>query len=249
MIAKNKICRSLLVFSLGICLFAASDNTPYSVAVDLHNPKVEKNYIEKSRKYVESKINIPKQIKCADKLFTDAKAVPIVIQNQDKSNIKVIQNQEESNTNDNTKTSEPEYTFVDMSGEKYVTTQANVRDNPSTDGSVIAVLNYGDTVEIVSLCNETGWYGIKINNDTGYISDKLLSDDPMVKETETTEPVEAEEPEPEPQPESQSEPQPELQPVDDAVQETTDVEEEDDNTYCNGYYNDNIFVQGQLPTT
>lgn len=90
MIAKNKICRSLLVFSLGICLFAASDNTPYSVAVDLHNPKVEKNYIEKRRKYVESKINIPKQIKCADKLFTDAKAVPVVIQNQDKSNTKVI---------------------------------------------------------------------------------------------------------------------------------------------------------------
>ena len=76
MIAKNKICRSLLVFSLGICLFAASDNTPYSVAVDLHNPKVEKNYIEKRRKYVISKINIPEQIKCADKLFTDAKAVP-----------------------------------------------------------------------------------------------------------------------------------------------------------------------------
>lgn len=243
MIAKNKICRSLLVFSLGICLFAASDNTPYSVAVDLHNPKVEKNYIEKRRKYVESKINIPKQIKCADKLFTDAKAVPVVIQNQDKSNTKVIQDQEESNT----KTSEPEYTFTEMSGEKYVTTQANVRDNPSTDGSVITVLNYGDTVEIVSLCNETGWYGIKINNDTGYISDKLLSDDPMVKETETTEPVEEVQTEPaeEPQPEFQSESQPESQPVDNVAQETTDTKEEKNNTYCNEYYNDNIFVQDE----
>lgn len=136
-----------------------------------------------------------------------------------------------------------------MSGEKYVTTQANVRDNPSTDGSVIAVLNYGDTVEIVSQCNETGWYGIKINNDTEYISDKLLSDDPMAKETETTEPVEevqtepAEEPQPEPQPESQSES--ESQPVDNAAQETTDVEEEKNNTYCNEYYNDNIFVQDE----
>lgn len=239
MIAKNKICRSLLVFSLGVCLFAASDNTPHTITVDLHNSKVEKNYIEKRRKYVESKINIPEQIKCADKLFTDAKAVPIVIQSQDKSNTKVIQNQEENNTNDNTKTSEPEYTFTEMSGEKYVTTQVNVRNNPSTDGSVIAVLNYGDAVEIVSQCNETGWYGIKINNDTGYISDKLLSDEPMVKETEVTEP--AEEPQQEPQPEPQSEPQP----VDNAAQETTDVEKEKNNTYCNEYYNDNIFVQDE----
>lgn len=235
MIAKNKICRSLLVFSLGVCLFAASDNTPHTITVDLHNSKVEKNYIEKRRKYVESKINIPEQIKCADKLFTDAKAVPIVIQSQDKSNTKVIQNQEENNTNDNTKTSEPEYTFTEMSGEKYVTTQVNVRNNPSTDGSVIAVLNYGDAVEIVSQCNETGWYGIKINNDTGYISDKLLSDEPMVKEIEVTEPAE----------EPQQEPQPEPQPVDNAAQETIDVEKEKNNTYCNEYYNDNIFVQDE----
>lgn len=76
----------------------------------------------------------------------------------------------------------PSYTYSELSEQKYVSTSLNVRELPSTDGAVIGVLNANDKITITGKCNETGWYRINYNNTSGYISEKYVTDAPVVIE-------------------------------------------------------------------
>lgn len=74
------------------------------------------------------------------------------------------------------------YTYSELSEQKYVSTSLNVRELPSTDGAVVGVLNTNDKIAITGKCNETGWYRINYNNTSGYISEKYVTDAPVVIE-------------------------------------------------------------------
>lgn len=76
----------------------------------------------------------------------------------------------------------PSYTYSELSEQKYVSTSLNVRELPSTDGAVVGVLNANDKITITGKCNETGWYRINYNNTSGYISEKYVTDAPVVIE-------------------------------------------------------------------
>ncbi len=79
---------------------------------------------------------------------------------------------------------EPEkeqYTYSDMDGTKYATTNANVRDLPDTVGAKITSLAYNKEVTVTGVCNETGWFRVDVSGKTGYVSSKYLSDTKAVE--------------------------------------------------------------------
>lgn len=78
----------------------------------------------------------------------------------------------------------PACTYSELNVQKYVSTSLNVRNLPSTDGAVVGVLNTNDKITITGKCNETGWYRINYNNTSGYISEKYVTDAPVVIESE-----------------------------------------------------------------
>ena len=105
------------------------------------------------------------------------------------SKIMAKQSQEEAQTEENQQQEAkqeqpqtPSYTYTDMNEEKYASTELNVRDIPSVDGAVAGTLNTNEKITITGQCNETGWYRINYNNATGYISDKYVTDTPVVSE-------------------------------------------------------------------
>lgn len=69
------------------------------------------------------------------------------------------------------------YTYTDMSATMYATQTVNVRNQPSTDGEKIGSLSMNQEVQVISRCNETGWYKfIWTDGSEAYVSDKYLSD-------------------------------------------------------------------------
>ena len=79
------------------------------------------------------------------------------------------------------------YTFTEISDAKFAKSNVNVRALPSTDGEKIGSLSTGDKITVTGKCNETGWYRIKFENSTGYVSDNYLVDENPVKPTTTPE--------------------------------------------------------------
>lgn len=68
----------------------------------------------------------------------------------------------------------------------------NIRKGPSTDYDIIGTLAYGDSVSITGK-TDNNWYQILYNNNTGYVSSKYVSEDPVTEEIDT--PEEPEQPE------------------------------------------------------
>lgn len=73
---------------------------------------------------------------------------------------------------------EPEivYTYRDSNLTMWATATVNVRSLPSTDGKKLGVLNYNDEVQATGQCNETGWYRVIYKGQTGYVSNKYLTE-------------------------------------------------------------------------
>ena len=85
-------------------------------------------------------------------------------------------------------TSEPEFTFTEVNATKYATQSVNVRSGPSTDFNKIGSLSTNQEVQVISRCNETGWYKfIWTDGSEACVSDKYLADEkvekPAVSET------------------------------------------------------------------
>ena len=94
----------------------------------------------------------------------------------------------EPETTETTETAEPEpteepepqatYTYTDMSAIMYTTQTVNVRNQPSTDGEKIGSLFMNQEVQVISRCNETGWYKfIWTDGREAYVSNKYLTDE------------------------------------------------------------------------
>ena len=72
---------------------------------------------------------------------------------------------------------EPEFTVTEVTATKYATQSVNVRSGPSTDYDKIGGLTTNQEVQVISRCNETGWYKfIWTDGSEAYVSDKYLSD-------------------------------------------------------------------------
>ena len=95
---------------------------------------------------------------------------------------------ETTETTETTETAEPEpteepepqatYTYTDMSAIMYTTQTVNVRNQPSTDGEKIGSLSMNQEVQVISRCNETGWYKfIWTDGREAYVSNKYLTDE------------------------------------------------------------------------
>ena len=79
-------------------------------------------------------------------------------------------------------TSEPEFTVTEVSKTLYAVQSVNVRSGPSTDYDKIGGLTTNQEVQVISRCNETGWYKfIWTDGREAYVSDKYLSDSKVEK--------------------------------------------------------------------
>lgn len=83
----------------------------------------------------------------------------------------------------------PEYSYVEMSNVMYAVSDVNVRSLPSVEGQRIGALNSGQEILVTGQCNETGWYRINFNEQTGYVSNNYLETErpterPTEKQTE-----------------------------------------------------------------
>ena len=71
----------------------------------------------------------------------------------------------------------------------YATTSLNVRDSSSTKGKKIGSLAYAQKVIVTGQDKNTGWYRIKYNGGTGFVSNSYLSSKkPVVKKPVVTKP-------------------------------------------------------------
>lgn len=73
------------------------------------------------------------------------------------------------------------YTYSELNQTMYAKSAVNVRDLPSTDGKKIGSLKASQEITVTGKCDQTGWYRFKLNNTTGYVSDKyIVSEKPAV---------------------------------------------------------------------
>ncbi len=75
-----------------------------------------------------------------------------------------------------TEPSQPQFTYADLDKTMYVRSNVNVRNLPNTSGTKLGSLSKGTSVHVTGQCNETNWYRITYNEQTGYVSNKYLSD-------------------------------------------------------------------------
>ena len=72
------------------------------------------------------------------------------------------------------------YTYSELNQTMYAKSAVNVRDLPSTDGKKIGGLKASQEITVTGKCDQTGWYRFKLNNTTGYVSDKyIVSEKPV----------------------------------------------------------------------
>lgn len=74
--------------------------------------------------------------------------------------------------------SEPKFTFTEVSKTLYAVQSVNVRSGPNTDFDKIGSLSTNQEVQVISRCNETGWYKfIWTDGSEACVSDKYLADE------------------------------------------------------------------------
>ena len=98
---------------------------------------------------------------------------------------KTTTNQVVSNTTQNSKNSQ----IKKLNKVMYATTSLNVRDSSSVKGKKIGSLAYAQKVIVTGQDKNTGWYRIKYNGGTGFVSNSYLSSKkPVVKKPTVTKP-------------------------------------------------------------
>lgn len=78
------------------------------------------------------------------------------------------------------------YTYSELNQTMYAKSAVNVRDLPSTDGKKIGGLKASQEITVTGKCDQTGWYRFKLNNTTGYVSDKYIVSEKPVSNIATT---------------------------------------------------------------
>lgn len=94
----------------------------------------------------------------------------------------IAENSEAVSESDSEAVVEPEFTFTEVSKTLYAIQSVNVRSGPSTDFDKIGGLTTNQEIQVISRCNETGWYKfIWTDGSEAYVSDKYLSDSKVEK--------------------------------------------------------------------
>lgn len=91
--------------------------------------------------------------------------------------------EEESSSEAPSTDTKPKYTFTELNKTMYASSDVNVRDLPSTDGSKVGGLSKGQAVTVTGQCNETKWYRISLNGSVVYVSNNYLTDTKPQEET------------------------------------------------------------------
>lgn len=68
------------------------------------------------------------------------------------------------------------YTITILDKTMWASSNVNVRTLPSTDGTKIGLLDKNQEIKVTGQCNETGWYRVVLNGQTGYVSNKYLTE-------------------------------------------------------------------------
>ncbi len=68
------------------------------------------------------------------------------------------------------------YTYRDLNQTMWATGSVNVRNLPGKEGKKLGVLKSGEEIRATGQCNETGWYRVIYKEQTGYVSNKYLTD-------------------------------------------------------------------------
>jgi len=91
-----------------------------------------------------------------------------------------------TNTPVPTETPAPKYTFTEMEAKSmWTTTRVNMRTLPAMEGEIIVLVKELQEVVVSAQCNETNWYKITYDNQTGYMCNDYLT---AVKPTSTPTP-------------------------------------------------------------
>lgn len=82
-----------------------------------------------------------------------------------------------TNTPTPTCTPAPAYTYTEFEKkDMWATTNVNMRNLPDTEGEILTLVKRGYKVVVSGQCNETEWYVVEYDNQTGYICNKYLTD-------------------------------------------------------------------------
>ena len=99
-----------------------------------------------------------------------------------------------------TPTKAPSYTYKDLDTTLYVIDTVNVRTLPSTNGNIIGQFPTGTAVHVTGQCNETKWYRVDYNGQTGYCANNYLTATPTATPTPSPTPSPSLSPSPSPSP-------------------------------------------------
>ncbi len=85
-----------------------------------------------------------------------------------------------------TPTPAPAYTFTETAHtEMWTTAKVYMRTLPGTEGEVIQLVQKNEKIMVIGQCNETNWYQIEYNNQTGFMCNDYVTD---IKPTPTPTP-------------------------------------------------------------
>ena len=74
-------------------------------------------------------------------------------------------------------TSEPEFTFTEVTATKYAVQSVNVRSGPSTDFDKIGSLSTNQEITVNGVCDQTGWFRFDLNGTVAFVSNRYVSDE------------------------------------------------------------------------
>ncbi len=84
----------------------------------------------------------------------------------------------------------PVFTYTEFEDRTmWTTVNLRIRTLPNQDGETIAVIKKGQKVTVNGRCNETGWYRVDYQGQTGYMSDDYLVDKAPATPTPTPSPT------------------------------------------------------------
>ena len=153
------------------------------------------NKTDSSSKTSSSEVEITTSIETVTQPETTEEVTTTITETTTEEDITTIQETTEQETTVEETTTIPETTTVEetttaltvteLDKTMYVKSSVNVRSGPSTDFDKIGSLAKGKSVKVTGQSDQTGWYRIDYDGQTGYVSDSYLQADPL-PEPETT---------------------------------------------------------------
>lgn len=178
---KKRIYSILMVVVMTIALVACgtAQSSPDSEAVETVKEVVESADAENSEAVSETEqaTEAPVDEAAPETESAESASEPESSETASTPETSTEENSEAVSEPDSEAVVEPEFTFTEVSKTLYAVQSVNVRSGPSTDFNKIGSLSTNQEVQVISRCNETGWYKfIWTDGSEACVSDKYLSD-------------------------------------------------------------------------